>query len=354
MEISPLKDIENLCLKTARATDLQEGSQGVEAILRAIHRLQPTSSKEVAGELGLPIPVVSAVRRELEKAGWLLRDKGMVLSDEAMRTLVPLWGECRRDACDPSEADYADDFDEADRSFLASLEDLLGGRPNADPKWDQSHATFDTTLRRADLFLELGTIQGKRALFLGDDDLTALATLLMLRHESGPKVLESCRVVVAEVDSRLVDYIEKTAKEERLPLTVVQKDLREPLGKELSGAFDFFFTDPPYTPQGADLFLDRGCEALAEKGQRKGALAIPLSPPSLQIATQKSIASKGFVIDFLDPGFNEYEGATMQGGVSALYGFTLTQSGKFKGGSHTGRLYTAQQKPHRTKKRKRN
>lgn len=350
METSPLKTLDDLCLKVAKATELQEGPSGVEGVLRAVHRLQPTSSKDVAAELGFPIPVVSALRRELEKAGWLLRNKGMVLSDEAMRTLVPLWGECRRDACDPGEVENTGDFDEADRSFLASLEVVLEGRPKADPKWDQSHATFDTTLSRADLFLELGTIQGKRALFLGDDDLTALATLLMLRHESGPKVLESCRVVVVEVDERLVEYIERTATDEHLPLSVVQKDLREPLGKEFAGAFDFFFTDPPYTPQGADLFLDRGCEALAEKGQRKGGLAIPLSPPSLQIATQKSIASKGFVIDFLDPGFNEYQGATMQGGVSALYGLTLTQSGLFKGASHQGRLYTAERKKRRPRK----
>lgn len=277
----------------------------------------------------------------------------MVLSEQGLETLIPMWGEGGSKATDPAQGSEINNLNEADQAFLAFLEDFLEGRPKADPQWDQSHATFDTTLKRADLFLDLGVIQGKRALFLGDDDLTAPATLLMLRHELGPKVLESCRTVVVEVDSRLVQYLEKIARDENLPLTILEKDLRDPLREDLSGAFDFFFTDPPYTPQGVELFLDRGCEALAEKGQRRGAIAIPLSPPSLQIATQRAITHKGFVIDFLDPGFNEYQGATMQGGTSALYGLTLTQPGRFQGAAHHGRLYTAQQKPHRTKKRKR-
>ena len=67
MTSPPSSNLESLCGKIAQATDLQEGPQGVEAVLRAVHRLQPASSKEVARELGLPVPVVAAIRRELER-----------------------------------------------------------------------------------------------------------------------------------------------------------------------------------------------------------------------------------------------------------------------------------------------
>lgn len=356
--MDPKTQLAHLCETVAGSTSLQEGPAGVEAVLRLIHRLQPVSPKSVASEVGLPIPLVSAIRRELEKEGWLVRRGGMCLSDDHAEILESIWGtpadqtpikqgddrvltlpavpseplkpksngsgEGEFDDEDVEEDD-ADSLDyiplpltEDDGSgdpFLELLDEMYEERPSADPRWDQSHATIDTVLKRAELFLELGVVQGKRCLFLGDDDLTSLVTLLMVRKSLGEEVLRGCMVVVAEVDPRLVEFIGDMALSEDLPLAVLQTDLRDSLPKQLVGCFDFFFTDPPYTPDGAGLFLERGAQALDPKGLHRGGLAIPLSPPTLQMATQRHLQNLGFVIDFLDPGFNEYLGATMQGGI---------------------------------------
>lgn len=382
----------DVCRLVAEATALEEGPSGVEAILRCIHRCQPVSPKEVARQVGFPVPLVSAVRRELEREGWLIRRNGMVLSEKAHRATDALWGAVSRGANGEEERDLQRSDEEASRlpalaaaslhpldeeedtfqdeepgmedyiplqtiggsgasgddPFLEFLEELFEERPPADPKWDQSHATLDTTLRRATLFLEKGYVQGKRSLFLGDDDLSALVTLSLVQKQLGEEALASCMTVVVEIDPRLVEFIRDSAVSEGLPLAVVEHDLRDPLPKALVGAFDFFFTDPPYTEEGVGLFLDRGGEALGPDSPRKGVLAVPLSPPSLQAATQKSLLSKGFLIDFLEPFFNSYDGATMQGGVSALYGLSLVRRPRAKGRRYEGRLYTAQTKGRKT------
>ncbi len=364
--MDPKTQLAQICETVAVTTSLEEGPPGVEAVLRTIHRLQPVSPKVVASEVGLPIPLVSAIRRELEKQGWLVRRGGMCVSDEFTGVTRAVWGS-PTDQHTISEQTapiftlpsipphvpelLADDIEESDSSeedteedhlstldyiplsvsedrdsedpFLELLEEIYEERPSADPRWDQSHAKIETVIRRAELFLDLGVVQGKRCLFLGDDDLTSLVTLLMVRKNLGEEILRGCMAVVVEVDPRLVEFIGDMALSEDLPLAVVQSDLRGSLPKALIAAFDFFFTDPPYTPDGVGLFLEKGAQVLDPKGLRRAGLAVPLSPPSLQQATQYQLNQLGFVIDFLDPRFNEYLGATMQGGVSALYGLTL-------------------------------
>jgi hypothetical protein len=400
--MNPLSSLPEICRLVAEATSLEEGPPGVEALLRSVHKHQPVSPKDAAAELGLPIPIVSAIRRELEKHGWLVRKGGMVLSDEAGRIVSSIWGSSDAAAKrapapqrpaqpkpetvplppTPTHQNQEEDFEEglleeeedslsdsfdyiplslsedqesvADEPFFELLDEIFEERPEADPRWDQSHATIETVLRRAAFFLEHGLVQGKRILFLGDDDLTSLVTLLYIRKELGEEALRSCMAVVVEADPRLTEFIEEMALGEDLPLAVIKADLREPLPKPLMRAFDFFFTDPPYTPEGVRLFLDRGCQALDPQGQRKAALAVPLSPPFLQAATQETLLAKGFVIDSLEPVFNHYLGATMQGGVSALYSLTLLYPGKDSGDMPLGPLYTAEAKSlaHRTSEKR--
>lgn len=402
--MDPKLQLSQICEMIAKVTSLQEGPSGVEALLRQVHRLQPAAPKTIAAEVGLPIPLVSAIRRELEKEGWLIRKGGMCLSANAVAVADSIWGKSQEQSVNPpcqdkvrvlptvlpdistavgdesEEAGLGGDepvdvdemeVEEEDVSttldylpiplsgedepidpFLELLEEMYEERPSADPRWDQSHATLDTVLSRAELFLELGVIQGKRCLFLGDDDLTSLVTLLMVRKKLGEDVLRRCMVAVAEIDPRLAEFISDMALSEDLPLAVVQADLCESLPKPLVGSFDFFFTDPPYTPDGAGLFLERGAQALDPKGLRRAGLAIPLSPPALQVATQRHLQRLGYVIDFLNPRFNEYLGATMQGGVSALYGLTLVGGQEFEeqgSGSGPKAIYTRDWKAVREK-----
>src|SRR5262245_66684770 len=64
----------------ARATRLREGPAGVAAVLRAVYRAGSLRLQDAAREARLPLPVTTAIRRELEKAGLLERKHGLALT----------------------------------------------------------------------------------------------------------------------------------------------------------------------------------------------------------------------------------------------------------------------------------
>lgn len=137
------------------------------------------------------------------------------------------------------------------------FEAIEGGRPRPIPLYDQAFATTDTVFARIAAFADRGDLAGRDLLVLGDDDLIGIAAALT----GLPR-----RVVVIEIDERLNDFIRQVAAAERLPLEVQTVDLRDPLPPSLAGAFHTFFTDPPDTLAGLELFIARGLEALAGAG----------------------------------------------------------------------------------------
>src|SRR2546430_16781780 len=71
--------------EVAEATSLREGTAGVEALLRAVHRGESGRLADAAREARLPLPVATAVRRELEKRGVLMRQHGLAFRSEERR-----------------------------------------------------------------------------------------------------------------------------------------------------------------------------------------------------------------------------------------------------------------------------
>ena len=64
-----MSDPSRLLEELADATRLNEGPEGVRKVLRAIYRSGPVPIRELARDLGIPVPVVAAVRGELETRG---------------------------------------------------------------------------------------------------------------------------------------------------------------------------------------------------------------------------------------------------------------------------------------------
>src|SRR5689334_1594587 len=85
--MAEIADSDKLLQEIARDTKLREGPAGVATVLRAVKRLGRAPLNVVAREARLPLPVASAVRRELEKAGLLARDGGMRLTSAGDRLL---------------------------------------------------------------------------------------------------------------------------------------------------------------------------------------------------------------------------------------------------------------------------
>src|SRR4030065_6325 len=101
------------------------------------------------------------------------------------------------------------------------------------------------------------TRKGKEVIVLGDDDLMSI----VLGLSGLPK-----RITVVEIDERLTDFIESTAKKEGFQVDVERFDLRHPLPREHTRRYDTFFTDPPENLKAADAFIGRGISEIRTPG----------------------------------------------------------------------------------------
>jgi hypothetical protein len=104
----------------------------------------------------------------------------------------------------------------------------------------------ETTLRRALLVGDAAKIGKKKILLVGDDDLISIP-LTALGHD----------VTVYDIDDFLLSFLRDVSKALGLEITVVEKDLRDPLEPGERESFDLFLTDPMSNRDCFEIFLSR-------------------------------------------------------------------------------------------------
>lgn len=324
-----------LLREVATHARLAEGAEGVRRILRTVFAAEKIPIRNIAQQVGLPVPVVAAVRGELEKRGILTRKGGVSLSDEGLGIVQSDLGiSCRKRFARPSAPPTPAILDDV-RERLAEIAE---SRPKVDVKLDQSHATPETVLKRAVYLYEHDALEGRNLLILGDDDLTSVAVGLLAQHLE----LALGQVVVLECDRRLIAFLDAVSEREGLPVTRIARDLREDLPASLCGQMDAFVTDPPYTLPGLALFASRGAAALAPEVGKQGFVSFGRRPPAETAQALASLIQMGFAPVEIVPEFNEYVGAQVLGGVSQM--IRLISTGKpqpLVTGTYRGPLYTA-------------
>jgi predicted methyltransferase len=215
---------------------------------------------------------------------------------------------------------------------VRELASLAERAPRTRLELDQSHCTAETKVRRALALLEAGALEGKTVVLLGDDDLTSIA-IRLVAAETGAQ-LEG--VIVLDVDPAVVAFVRRP----RFRIEAAVHDLREPLPRTLRGAADTVFTDPPYTADGATLFLSRAAQATGAPG-RDVFLAFGAKRPDELLRMQRAIGAMGLTVRGLRRNFNEYLGAGVLGGVSHLYHLATTSELRpTLEGRYDGPLYT--------------
>jgi predicted methyltransferase len=326
----------------ARATRLREGPAGVAAVLRAVYRAGSLRLQDAAREARLPLPVTTAIRRELEKIGLLERKHGLSLTQEGrgfVETTLGL-GVTHDPSC-PACGGRGVVIPAAVAPEVERLSALIAHAPAVDVALDQSPCTPETAFLRALLMLENGALEGRHVLVLGDDDSLSVAIGLVGRALGKGNLTRG--VTVIESDERRVAFLRAAANDERIAIDVIHHDLREPLPARLRRSFDVVATDPPYTLAGAKLFLGRGAEAL----QGSGACYFSFAQwPADQLADlQRLFLDLGFAIRAIHPGFNRYLGASVLGSVGDLFELVQVRAADADLPAWTGPLYTAEINP---------
>ena len=175
-------------------------------------------------------------------------------------------------------------------------ESIAASRPPPEAKYDQGYISIDGVIRRLSFIFERGDIYG--SIFIaGDDDLFSIA--------AGLTGLPS-RIVVVEIDERLVNFINKVAREYGLEIEAIMHDLQNDIG-ELKKKFDVFVTDPVETLPGITLFLSRCVEALKGIGS-VGYFGLTTLEASRHkwYEIQRILHDMGFVITDIRRNFNVY------------------------------------------------
>jgi len=306
---------ERLLAEVASATSLREGPEGVRRILWIAHQEQRIGIRGLSRLARLPVPVVAAVRRELERRDILRRDQGIVISPRG-RSLLEAQGMVRVEsfAC-PHCAGRRVVVPAALQPVLKILAESCRERPGVDVRLDQSHGTPQTALHRALYMHECDALFARRVLVLGDDDLLSVAMALLARHFSHQGDM---RITVIDIDARILDHIRAVARREDLAIGTYLHDLRTPLPAGLCDRFDAFATDPPYTEDGLRLFASRAIQALSPGSGRQGFVSFAHRGPAEMLSICGHLVQMGLSITEVMPGFNRYEGAQMLAGTSQM------------------------------------
>lgn len=198
------------------------------------------------------------------------------------------------------------------RKLVAQVGKDIAAAPGSREALDQVSATAETVVRRA-LWLE-GTfdLAGRRLLCIGDHDLTSLAMCVV-----NPDVV----VRVVDIDDRFLEFIDRSATARGLRVQCRYADFRLGFPADTMDWADVVLTDPPYTPDGVQLFLGRGLQGLRDKtgGRLVMAYGFGDRAPALGVKVQRAAQDLELAFAAILPGFNRYHGAQAVGSASDLY-----------------------------------
>jgi predicted methyltransferase len=197
-------------------------------------------------------------------------------------------------------------------AIAAVMTALAAEAPRARTDLDHVPATPETVVRRA-LWLDSSyDLAGAVLLFVGDHDLTSLAV---------GQVSPAPELVVVDVVEATLQFIDSRARRLGISVRCLAGDLRFGLPGRALGCADLVFTDPPYTPEGVELFAVRGLQGLGNRENGRVIVALGFSDlqPSLGFGAQAAAHRLGLAYEAVLPRFNSYDGAQALGSSSSLY-----------------------------------
>ncbi|WP_232697084.1 bis-aminopropyl spermidine synthase family protein [Brevibacillus daliensis] len=335
----------NYIEETHRNVRLQEGVRVIEQMLIQCYMRPGISTKDLARDVLLPVPVSTAIKKELIKAGILQQESGVQctkLGKEYIENRVGYGGldKALYQKLMINDTGWRIEL----KDILSTMEGLFTLRPQVNVQIDQSKCTAETSLRRAILCLRDYSLIGKKILCVGDDDLVSVSLALLLMRLFPTERKLPVTIDVIDIDERFLRYIKEIAVQKKLPIRVHQVDLRYALPEQLHAQYDCFFTDPPYTLQGMSLFLSRGVTALQKQKGLSVFLSFAHKSPDFMLSMHREFVEMGLMVREIISNFNEYEGAQMIGNRGQMIVLTTTEhttpkiSNSFKDPFYTGEI----------------
>ncbi|WP_050981308.1 bis-aminopropyl spermidine synthase family protein [Caldisericum exile] len=184
------------------------------------------------------------------------------------------------------------------KEILDVFKEIFANRPMETTEFDQGVVSEENSVRRLEFVYERGDLEGREIFFLGDDDLTSIVFAL----SKMPK-----RVVVFDVDRRIIEYIKEVSKKYNLNIEAYEYNASNKLDEKFVNKFDTFLTDPVETVKGMRLFLSRCVQSLKGKGAA-GYFGLSHFESSLKkwYEIERDLLEMNLVITDMLRDFNEY------------------------------------------------
>ncbi|KMQ32164.1 bis-aminopropyl spermidine synthase family protein [Bacillus cereus] len=151
---------------------------------------------------------------------------------------------------------------EAENEKIIKGEAIISARPfEASLEYYQSFDTFDSLKRRLKIMSVFDDMEDKDVIFLGDDE---LFSVLFALHSKAK------RIVVVDIDDRILEHIQEINKEYNLTIETYKCDVLQPLPKELELNFDVFFASGLKHFGGLLAFICSGLTTLKNESEGAG------------------------------------------------------------------------------------
>lgn len=332
--------------EVSKHVDIEEGRNVIEQILIQIYLKEKSSNKELGQITLLPIPMITAIKKEFIKLGILEQKFGIVMTTKGKEYVEDKLGyKGVKKAFLNKIMDNKNDFYNELSETLDKISMILDGRPKANITIDQTQCKPETSLNRAILCLQHNALIGKNILCVGDDDLVSISLGFLLKSLYNDSTLIKTKIHVLDIDERYLEYIESIAKAYNLPISCSHVDFRNPINEELNNKFDVFFTDPPYTINGMKLFLSRGVSALKKEVGLPIFFSFSHKTPNFLLQMMKVYTEMGLAMSEVRPRFNEYNGAGIINNTSQLIILrTTSETQAIVKGVYNDPLYTGELK----------
>jgi predicted methyltransferase len=143
-------------------------------------------------------------------------------------------------------------------------------RPPANNQIDQVHTVVEDLARRATILMQMGDVDGKDLVFIGDDDFCSVLLASVAKPRS---------ITVIDLDRRILGTLGELASKHGFPLKPYEYDLgrfvTDDRPTSLLEQHDVFVTDPPYSEAGMLLFAAVGAACLRPLAGSAGYIAVP-------------------------------------------------------------------------------
>jgi len=183
------------------------------------------------------------------------------------------------------------------QKILKEYKKIAKERPQPTLQFFQGYMKEIDVIARVALMHHYNDVADKKIVLIGDDDLLSVALALT----SLPS-----KIVVLDIDERLINFLEKVRKKYKLEISSVNYNVADPLPKKLFRKFDTFSSEPLESLSGMKAFLSRGVACLKKDGVGYFGLTSIESSLRKWLEIEKAITRMNCVITEIIKDFSAY------------------------------------------------